>query len=260
LSTGILEQVKLMEGNKGQVCVTVDRSVVPSLVGWHTPVRAFVNLLLFGLTALGGEWIVHQLEYLIESGGRLTSITATAPHRFYTGPGGAMLGAAVLVSLLATSQLMRANRRRHLRLVRLLPSRLHRFIPATPVPRPAPVSVAVTAILLAGYQAVVYAVQENVEYALVGSGWPGLSVLLAPQHATVLPLHLLIAICGSLILWTVTLRISAARGAVRCAETLVRLLIRAQPLPGTLQPGVVRLPDLRPLTGSLCPRAPPLAV
>ena len=36
--------------------------MLPNLAGWGTYPRAFLSLLLVGLTALCGEWIVHQLE------------------------------------------------------------------------------------------------------------------------------------------------------------------------------------------------------
>ena len=54
------------------------RTLVPTLAGWGTYPRAFASVLLLGLAALGGEWVVHQLEYLIEYGGQYGSVMAAS--------------------------------------------------------------------------------------------------------------------------------------------------------------------------------------
>jgi len=232
-------------------------AIVPSIAGWRTYPRALANLLLFGLVALAGEWLVHQLEYLIEYGHRYGTVMGSTPHRFYMAPLGAALGtiAAALLTLAAlTLRLARIKRRR---LLRRLPSRLARHVPTLSLHFPAR-SVAKTGLVLAGCQAALYLLQENLERVAVSGGMPGLWVLLAPQHATAVPLHILVAICASWLLWTVAARIRQSHAAIRVARILVALVVAGDTVAPRLMPGRAHVPNLRLVAGILCLRSPPL--
>jgi hypothetical protein len=93
----------------------------------------------------------------------------------------------------------------------------------------------------------------------MGRGWPALAVLVAPQHVTVLPLHLFMALCGSLVLWVLSALVQKARRTVQIAQTLVALLERPVSLSPPIRPTAGRLPNLRLCAGALCLRSPPLA-
>jgi hypothetical protein len=162
----------------------------------------------------------------------------------------------VLVSLLALG-LHRVGGRVDA-LLRLLPGRLARHVhtPTVAVPLRA---VCRTALALAAAQIVIYLIQENVEWFAVWGYLPGLSVLFAPQHATVVPLHLLAAFCGSAALWTVASKLRHTRRTLQIARVLAAMVERwsidgLRPLPPR-----VRVPSLRIVRGILRPRAPPLA-
>jgi hypothetical protein len=116
-----------------------------------------------------------------------------------------------------------------------------------------------SALILAAFQVALYLTQENVESAAVGNGWPGFWVVLAPQHATALPLHLLAAACSSLLLWTVAAWLGRSRRAVHITEILTDIVARRQAEPPVLRPARRHAPDLRPVIGPLGLRAPPLA-
>ena len=234
------------------------RPLVPALAGWGTYPCAFASVLLLGLAALGGEWVVHQLEYLIEYGGQYGSVMAASPHRFYMVPVGVALGAGVVAALCLTGIALRVDLRKSRRLLHMLPTRLHRFIPDRPIRIPM-ASIGATALLLALYQIVVYVIQENLEGVVLGMGWPGLLVLFAPQHATVIPLHFLIALCGSLILWTLSAYLGRSRDTLRAAQALVRLFVRPAAAEQRRGPMSGHIPNLRLTAGILCLRSPPLA-
>lgn len=235
------------------------RPLLPDLAGWDTYPRAFLSLLLVGLAAFCAEWIVHQLEYLIEYGSGFGSVMATGPHRLYMAPLGLWLLGAALAAFALVSLCLGANSLQSRRLIGVLPARFRRLVPHGPLSLPAG-SVLATAGVLAAYQTLIYFVQENLEYALMGYGWPGLLVLVSPQHATLLPLQLLVALCGSLILWTACALLRRSRHVLDTAWTLVRLLA------GSRQPRVKRpvlrgrIPNLRLATGILCLRSPPLSL
>src|SRR5579875_2969523 len=73
------------------------RQIVPPLAGWGSYRRAWLNLLVFGLAVVGGEWLVHQAEYAIEYGSRFNAVMATTPHHLY------MPEAGVTLALLGVS-------------------------------------------------------------------------------------------------------------------------------------------------------------
>ncbi|MGI8825670.1 MAG: hypothetical protein ACR2JC_08500 [Chloroflexota bacterium] len=73
-------------------------ALVPGVCGWATWRGALTNLLLFGVTALGAEWLVHQIQYRIEYGQHFATVMAAAPHHAYMQPLGSVL--ATLTSTL----------------------------------------------------------------------------------------------------------------------------------------------------------------
>jgi hypothetical protein len=233
-------------------------TLVPSFVGWQTYRRVLTNLLVFGLVALGGEWLVHQLEYLIEYGQRYGTVMESTPHRFYMAPLGAALAAAAIGLLLLAVLTLILARIQHRRLLLRLPDRVVRHLPSCSLPLPVR-SIAQTGLVLALCQAGLYLLQENLETVAVAQVWPGLGVVLAPQHATVLPLHVLVAACGSVLLWLVAARIGRSHRAVQVAQILVTLLTPRQNAPPRLVPARSRVPNLRLIAGILCLRSPPLS-
>jgi len=233
-------------------------AAVPSVAGWRTFPRALANLLLFALAALAGTWVVHQVAYRIEYGDRFAAVMATTPHRYYMGTAGLLLAGTtgLLLGLIVyTIEVARAKR---LRFLGGLPRRLSRYGDVSV--QWAPFSTLVrTALALSSVQMALYLVQENLEYVVAGRGWPGLSVLIAPEHAIVVPLHLLAALCGALILWAISARMSHSRRA----DHVVRVLLGIAARGGTARPRLVasrhHIPDLRLIAGVLCLRSPPLA-
>src|SRR5947209_7983672 len=232
-------------------------ALVPSVLGWRTFPRAFFTLLSFGLTVVAGEWVVHQLEYLTEYGPHFGAVMATTPHRIYMMPLGVAFGLAVVLLLALACVVLILAQRARARLVRHLPARAARHVPALGL-KLRPVSVAHTALLLAFCQVTVYVLQENVEgFALAGQ-WRGLSVLLAAQHVTVLPFHVLVAALGALLLWTLSSLLGRSRDAVRMARTLVAVLVRTPVGPAIEGVPAGYIPDLRIQAGALSLRSPPL--
>ena len=195
--------------------------IVPPLMGRNSYLSALGNAVVFVLVALAGEWTVHQLQYLIEYGQQFNSVMEMTPHRVYMAPLGtlfALLGVGVLGTvgaLLHTDSV----KRRHLQ--HRLPPWMHWLLPAQRL-QFSLLAFAGTAVALAAVQAGVYFLQENWEWYVVTGHAPGLAVLFAPQHISVLPLHLLIACVASLLLWT----LAAWRGAVSLGEIIGELLLR----------------------------------
>jgi hypothetical protein len=211
----------------------------------------------FLLAAIGGEWIVHQIEYLIQYGSGFGAEMASSPHRLYMAPMGGILALAALLALaLATLTLqIHAGRRRSL--LQRLPGRLHH---AADIDRPgvSPGRVALIALALLCCQVALYLTQENLESAVQGIPLPGLAVLLSASHWTVLPLHALLALSSGLILATLEIWLTGSRRALRAVEALVRLIVRPVrdlPVPSA---GEVYLPCLRLSAGRLGLRSPPL--
>lgn len=230
--------------------------VVPAFAGWSTYPRSVINLLIFGLTALAGEWLVHQAQYLIEYGSRFGTVLANGPHRYYTVQVGLLvaLTAAILVLLVAQTLRSLAFKRRGL--AETLSPRLAESVPRQRSHMTARV-VAGSAVVLFVMQVAIYASQENVEIASVSGRWPGLAVLFASGHVTVVPLHALAAIGGALLLRAVHACLLRSR---RATQVLVLLATIGQSRAGQSQPFLVRgshVPDLRLEAGSLCLRSPP---
>lgn len=233
--------------------------IIPFLAGRRRLVRACASILLFALAAFAGEWVVHQLEYLIEYRQRFGAIMATTPHHYYMGPLGFAFAMIAIGLISVAALLLRIDGAKRRRLLHLLPSRLHRFIP-DPTARVSFYLIGRTALLLAGYQMVIYLVQENLEATAEGSGLPGLAVLIAPEHRTVILLHLLIALCGSLLLWTLAALLRGSRQATEVVEALTRLfapsaaVVPQQPIPLRRH-----IPNQQLLAGARSLRSPPLA-
>src|SRR5438105_11796879 len=103
-------------------------TAVPSVVAWDSFAGAYANLLLFGLAALAGEWVVHQLEYLIEYRSRFGTVMATTPHHLYMVPIGILLGALSAGLALLALAVLGTNSMRRRRLLRYLPQRLAQLV------------------------------------------------------------------------------------------------------------------------------------
>jgi hypothetical protein len=217
-----------------------------------------VNLLIFGVAVLAGTWIVHQTEYAIEYGRRFSTVMATSPHRFYMAPSGVALGVALGMFLVLYVTTLGLSRVRLGRLLLRLPPRLSRHVhlgAATLSLR----AVGRTALVLALAQSAVYLLQENLEYLATLGSLPGFAVLLAPQHATVIPLHLLAALCSSILLWTVSAWMSRSRRALGMAQVLLEIATRGISIPPRRFPPHSYLPNLRFTAGIFCLRSPPLS-
>jgi hypothetical protein len=189
-------------------------SAVPSVAGWRTAWRTWINLLLFGLVVLAGTWTVHQVEYAIVYGHRFGAVMAATPHRFYMGPLGVFLAIGTLFSGIATLSVLVVGLVRIERIRGRLPARYSRRL-AAPFPSVPYRSISCTAALLLALQSGLYLLQENLESFAVVSTWPGMAVLVGPQHWTVLPLHLVIASCSSLVLWMVSAWLQRTRETSR---------------------------------------------
>jgi len=169
-----------------------------------------------------------------------------------------LLGAVALTLLTSAALALQAAHARRRFLLRYLPDRLARHVPSGSLHVPIG-AVLRTAPVLAGCQIALYLAQENLESAAAGYGWPGLSVLFAPAHATVVPLHLLAALCSALVLWTIAGWLRRSRHAVQIAEVLAIIIANQDSLPVRLSPALDHLPDRRPLAGNRGLRSPPLA-
>lgn len=232
-------------------------SIIPLLGGRDDFSGIVGSLLVFGLVALFGAWVVHQLAYLIEYGSRFDAVMATAPHRYYMAQSGVLFAvvAISLLSLVCLSLRLDALQRR--RLLHVLPARLHGLIPAVRVRIPGSV-IGQTALGLACWQVVVFLVQENLEAMAEGGGLPGFTVLVAPAHWTVVPLHLAIALCGSLVLWTLSALLGRSCKATAAVERLVRLFIPSGSAPPHLTALAQYGPNRRLVAGVRSLRSPPL--
>jgi hypothetical protein len=215
------------------------------------------NLLIFGFAALGCEWLVHQIQYLIEYGSQFGAVMADSPHRLYMAPLGLFLlvTAAGIVSLVAVALSQAGVKRRAL--LQHLPARLRRGIPTRSLDL-LPSAVARTALALAACQMTLYLIQENIESAAVTGAWPGLWVFLAPGHLSVIPLHLLAALGSSVLLWTASGLLRRSRHASHVIGVLVALIDHRAGIQVRIKPLNPRLPSLRPRAGDLGLRSPPL--
>lgn len=233
-------------------------TVVPSIMDWRSYSGAWVNLLVFGIAVLVGTWIVHQTEYTIEYGRRFSTVMATSPHHLYMAPAGIVLSVALGALIALCAAVLGLSRLKLGHMLQQLPPRLSRHIPAGRPPVPVH-SVGLTALVLVLAQFSVYLLQENLEYLATVGTLPGFAVLLAPQHATVIPLHLLAALCSSLLLWTISSWLSRSRRAVDIARILLDIALRGTAAPPARFPAYAYLPSLRFAAGIFCLRSPPLS-
>lgn len=234
------------------------RAVVPSVASWRTYRGAFLNLLVFVLAAAGGEWLVHQVEYLIEYGPRFGTVMARTPHHAYMGPIGVVLMAAGALFLAVSIGVLLGLWIQRRRLVAHLPARLSRSLSQA---RPGGFvqAFAGTSLALAAIQTALYVGQENLEAFALWRSWPGLAVLLGPQHLTALPLHLLVAGLSAVLLCSVARVLHGSRRAVEAARTLLALSAFRGHVAHRLRPLRRHIPNLRLIAGLLCLRSPPLA-
>ena len=227
------------------------------MVGWRSYRHVWVNLLIFGVVVLAGTWIVHQTEYAIEYGRRFSTVMGTSPHRLYMAPAGVALSVTLGAFLVLWCSVLGLYRIRLGRLLLHLPPRLSRHIHLD-ASRVSLRAVGWTALVLALAQSAVYLLQENLEYVATIGTLPGFAVLLAPQHATVIPLHLLAALCSSTLLWTVSSWLGRSRHAVGMAQVLLEIATRGTSIPPRRFPPHFYLPNLRFTAGIFCLRSPPL--
>jgi hypothetical protein len=232
-------------------------AVVPSIVGWRSFRHVWLNLLVFGVAVLAGTWVVHQTEYTIEYGRRFSTVMATSPHRFYMASAGFALSVALGAFLVLCGTFLTLSRLRLGRLLQQLPPRLSRHV--HPGRSMVPVhALLLTALVLVLAQFSVYLLQENLEYLASVGTLPGFAVLLAPQHATVIPLHLVVAGCSSLLLWSISAWLGYSRRAVGVARVLLDMVSRGAAAPPRHFPSHAYVPSLRVAAGVFCLRSPPL--
>jgi len=232
------------------------QAIVPAVLPWHGYWRAVVNLLVVGLAVLTGAWIVHQTEYFIEYGQRFGTVMAANPHAYMAPLGGVLAALAVmLLSLLAFGLHLVWQQVRQI--ANHLPVRLSRHL-IVPARMPSVRAIGVTALVLAACQSVVYLAQENLEGLAATGNLPGVSVLLGSQHATVLPLHLLIASCFAVLLWTVSSWLRRSRRLVQVAGVFAALVARRDAPAPVLAPRPSHTPNRRLAAGIRGLQAPPL--
>lgn len=200
-------------------------TMIPPLVGRQSYARTVASILIVGFVAWSGEWIVHQAQYLLEYRGRFNSVMAQGPHRFYMGPLGiGLLIAALLLGTVLVTWLFLAERQRA-RLFQRLPRHVRRAMAADAIQIERP-AVMRTAGALTLYQIVLYLLQENLEGLTVNGKLPGLWVLVAPQHLSVLPFHVLVAVGGSVLLWLVSNSLRRARSTLHTVRSLLAIFDR----------------------------------
>jgi hypothetical protein len=206
---------------------------------------------------VGGEYIVHQLQYLLEYGPRFGAEMASSPHRLYMAPLGGALALAAFLTLTLTALTLewRAGRRRVL--LRRLPARMH-LLAGVERARVSLAQVSSLVLALLCCQVAIYLTQENMEAATRGLPLPGLAVLLLAGHWTVLPLHLLLAAGNALILAVLSSRLTQSRRALRAVEALISLMVRDGDAAPALRAPEAYLPCLRLRAGRLGLRSPPL--
>lgn len=232
--------------------------LIPSLAGRRTFSRAFISLLLLELVALCGEWIVHQVEYLIVYGSRFQTIMDTTPHRYYMAGVGSLLALAGITALSVWLLVLHGRHRAISHLRERVPARLYRLV------RPASFrlswqAVFATALVLAACQIAIYTAQENLEWMYSGLGPPGIWVLIGPSHLTVLPLHGVVAFLGSVLLWTLSALRRRSETVLEAVRALAQRLTLQTPLPGRSTLATARIPHRRLLPVARGLRSPPVA-
>jgi hypothetical protein len=232
--------------------------IVPPIFRRGKGPSAAINALLLLAAALGGEWIVHQIQYLISYGSRFDTVMAATPHRYYMHQVGAGLGVLGLVLLGVSAAVLALYGAQRAHLLSRLPERVR-----TPLARCRPQSrwstLWPTALVLAWIQIAVYVGQENAEARAQGLPWPGLGVLFPAHYPTVLPLHLLLAVCISALLWSICLLLRRSREGLQAARVLLALYACPKAPACRISPAFEYIPSRRPVAGPLGLRAPPLA-
>lgn len=230
--------------------------LAPGIAGWHGFSRVFTNLAAFGLTVVAAVWIVHQTEYRIEYGSRFGAVMQASPHHLYMIPAGLGLALTAVIALLLSGWSL--HRSRHVRRasVRFLPHRLSRRVHME-LRWPGARAVISTAALLALCQIVLYSLQENVESVTFLGTLPGLQVLIAPRHLTVIPLHLVAALVGSLLLWLTAAIFHRDRSATQLARVLADIIARRASPTRSAPPAATVFPHVLTSAGIRSPRAPP---
>jgi len=232
------------------------QAIVPAVLPWRGYWRAVINLLVLGVAVLTGTWIVHQSEYFIEYGQRFGTVMAANLHAYMAPVGGVLAALAVmLLALLAFGLHLAWQQVRQIE--NHLPVRLTRHL-IVPARMPSVRTIGATSLVLALCQSVVYLAQENLESLAATGNLPGLSVLLAPHHATVLPLDLLIASCFAVLLWTVSCWLRRSRRLLHVASVFAALVARRVGPGPTLAPRPSHTPNRRLAAGIHGLRAPPL--
>jgi hypothetical protein len=232
--------------------------VVPPILRRGAALAAATNSILLLIAALGGEWVVHQLQYLLMYGNQFGWVMGSTVHRYYMEQTGLGLAAAAAVLVGAVTTLLAIYGLRRAGLLALVPQHA-RSVMASPWQRPRWSALFPTALAVAWIQIAVYVVQENIESYAQGLSWPGLGVLFPAHYPTVLPLHLLVALCVSFVLWSLSLLLRRSWERVRAALRLAALHSPPSAVARRLTATHAYVPSRRPLTGTLGLRAPPVA-
>lgn len=233
--------------------------LLPVLFEWRRGLGAVASLVVLAVAGIAGEWIVHQTQYFIEYGTRFQYVMATTPHHLYMGWAGLVLAVLALLLVTCASLAISLRARETRRLLAVLPDRVQHFVPVD-LPRVRPTSVLATAIFLSLYQSCVYLLQENLESNAMGAGWPGMSVLFGAGHITVVPLHFLVALCLSVLLWSLARCLRYSRRSVSVARLLARLYAPVDPRAGNRRALVEDVPPHDRVATARSLRSPPIAV
>jgi hypothetical protein len=181
---------------------------------------------------------------------------AGSPHHVYMAPLGVLYALVGAIYLFCIVLILNAARLDIQRLMTIVRPRLARHLRVVPLALSARV-VTRTALVLAGFQMSLYLVQENLEFLTMRGVLPGFSVLFAPPHLTVVPLHLLAALCGSVVLWIAAEWLGRSRRIVQLARVLVGIVLKCQAPAPRLTPAREHVPNRRCVAGVLGLRSPP---
>jgi hypothetical protein len=175
------------------------------------------------LTALGGEWLSHTLEY-VRLWGRHRAFDSV---HVYMGPIGAVLVVAALAGVHSTIRLACRLERRLAELRRVEAGRsLSGSLGGSPSENsPRSMSVSALVAIVWTTQCALYLVQENLEFGFNGHGAPGLSVFRG-DHGLAPIVHLAVALALVACLWLARRQVTRLDRAVRLIEARLHFVRR----------------------------------